>query len=138
VDAPNLAEQIAAEAVKHAEVVKHQGQQRFTMRLDPPELGKLIVEMQRTEHGLTMRVNAADPVTLGLIQSSLEELNASLGRQDSVFQEVNIDVSTGGEFQQSFADRSSQQALGKSKSRMSSDPPATSPPDNQQNVDFVA
>lgn len=138
VDAPNLAEQIATEAVRHADVVKHQGQQRFTMRLDPPELGKLVVEMQRTEKGLTMRVNAADPVTLGLIQSSLDELNTSLGQQDSVFQEVNIDVTTGGAFQESLNDRSSQQSQRKGREAAPDSTPTPSAVSHDQNVDFVA
>lgn len=140
VDAPNLAEQIASEAVKHAEIVKHQGQQRFTMRLDPPELGKLVVEMERTDKGLTMRVNAVDPATLGLIQTSLEELNSNLSQQDSVFQEMNIDVTTGGASEESFNDRSSERSIGENKQHVLAEddgaPKATTAID--KSVSFVA
>lgn len=139
VDPPNLAEQIANEAVKHAEVVKHQGQQRFTMRLDPPELGKLVVEMERTERGIALRVNAVDPATLGLIQSSVDELNSNLtNQQDSIFQEVNIDVTTGEDSHRSFDDRDPKRTIRHTDELLKSDDPQTSRTANQQNVDFVA
>jgi flagellar hook-length control protein FliK len=91
----DVAEQIASEAVRHAEVVKDVGRQTFTMRLDPPELGKLTIEMTKTIDGMVLKVHAAEAATLSLIESSIDDLNNRLSQSDSIFQEMEVDVRTG-------------------------------------------
>lgn len=102
----HIAEQIADSLFEHAEVVKHKGEHRFTMRLDPPELGQLEIEMEHTEGRLAIRINAADPVSFRFIQATVDELSANLHQQDSVFHEVNIDITTGGDSNQPDRDES--------------------------------
>lgn len=63
-----------------------------------------MVEMERTDTGINLRVNAIDPATLGLLQASVNELNSNLSQQDSIFQEVDIDVTTGDGSEQSADD----------------------------------
>ena len=105
-----LAEQIAHETLKHAEVVKHHGTQRFTMRLDPPRLGQLVIEMERTEHGIALRMSAGDPATLSLIRASVNDLSRDLAQHESIFQEVNIDVTTDDHSSDSRRDETFQKA----------------------------
>jgi len=137
IDPPaDLAQQIANEAVRHAELVKHQGQQRFTMRLDPPELGELEIEMERTVDGISLRVHAVEATTMSMIQDSLDLLSRDPNQQDSVFQEMNIDVSTGNH---SSPGHSHQKQTHHNQSPLlSANDPGEAPQQETEEVSFVA
>lgn len=98
---PDAAQQIASEALRHAEIVRNEGQHRFTIRLDPPELGEVVVDMVQDGTELSMHVRVAEAKTGELLQSVVDDLsNGLLGGDDSSFVNVSVDVSTGGSSQQ--------------------------------------
>lgn len=91
-----IAEQLATEVSRRVETSVVDGQERFTMRLDPPELGELVISMRRTASGIELHVEAADPATMNLIQNGIDQMKSDPERSGSVFQQLNIDVTTGG------------------------------------------
>ncbi|MCA9035257.1 MAG: flagellar hook-length control protein FliK [Planctomycetaceae bacterium] len=50
----------------------------MTMRLDPPDLGELVIQMSRTEQGLNIRVTALEPVTMDMLQARGSEIEQQL------------------------------------------------------------
>lgn len=92
----DIAEQLAAEVSRRVERSVVDGQERFTMRLDPPELGELVISMRRTAGGIELHVEAADPATMNLIQNGIDQLKSDPARPSSIFQQLNIDVTTSG------------------------------------------
>jgi len=91
----DIMQQLATEVVQRVQTLEVNREQRFTLRLDPPELGKLVISMRRTASGIELHVDAADPVTQNLIQAGFDELNSDSTDTDSVFRQLNIDVTTG-------------------------------------------
>lgn len=91
----DLPRQIAARALGEAEVLEPGDSSRFRMKLDPPELGSVLIDMQKTARGTTITVTAADPATQQLLQDSLQQLNQSDSGEPSVFDHLNFDLSSG-------------------------------------------
>lgn len=91
----DLPRQIAARAMGEAEVLETGDSSRFRMKLDPPELGSVMIEMQKTIHGTTITVSAADPATQQLLQDSLQQLNQSDSDEPSVFDHLDFNLSNG-------------------------------------------
>ncbi|MEZ6132246.1 MAG: flagellar hook-length control protein FliK [Planctomycetaceae bacterium] len=102
---PNVVEQLAAEVTRRVETLSDGGQQRFIIRLDPPELGRMVISMKRTVGGIEMHVDAADPETLNLIQAGLDRLSHEAPDTESIFRQLNIDVTTGSGSGRSDQDR---------------------------------
>lgn len=96
-NAVEIAEQLATEVSRRVETSVVNGQERFTMRLDPPELGELVISMRRTADGIELHVDAADPATMNLIQNGIDQLKGDSERAGSIFQQLNIDVTTSGQ-----------------------------------------
>ena len=88
----DLARQLADQALRHAEIVQQHGHHRFTMRLDPPELGQLLVEMKRTTRGVSLHVVASDSTTARILQRGANAAVESLADSDSIFQNARIEL----------------------------------------------
>jgi flagellar hook-length control protein FliK len=54
------------------------GQRSFEMLLDPPELGRLFIQMTRGAKGLEVRISAEDDRVGGILQSSAADLQQAL------------------------------------------------------------
>lgn len=94
-DPTNLPRQIAARVLGEAEVLEAGDSTRFRMKLDPPELGSVMIEMQKSVQGTTITVTAADPATQQLLQDSLQQLNQSHADESSIFENLAFDLSNG-------------------------------------------
>ena len=91
----DIAQQIAARSLSEAEVLNPGDSSRFRIRLDPPELGKLLVELHKTAQGTTVTVTAADPATQQLLRDSLQQLNQSHSDDAGIFETLDFDLATG-------------------------------------------
>ncbi len=91
----DIAQQIAARSLSEAEVLDPGDSSRFRIRLDPPELGKLLVELHKTAQGTTVTVTAADPATQQLLRDSLQQLNQSHSDDAGIFETLDFDLATG-------------------------------------------
>jgi hypothetical protein len=86
----SVIERVAAEISTHT----RQGQQEVTMRLEPPELGSLKIELVLDGDRLQARVTAEVADTRNLIQTHLPELREAL--QAHKLDLVNVQVDLGG------------------------------------------
>ncbi|MEZ6123120.1 MAG: flagellar hook-length control protein FliK [Planctomycetaceae bacterium] len=139
-DLPSLSQQIIRDAQVHASAVERDGRMTYTMRLDPPELGQIVVEMRQTRKGLSMHLSVSDGSTLELVRASLADITGSLQQDDSVFQQLNIDVTTGGrqhgQDSEEFLSRNEPSLPRGTENRNNPEPRATSADSGQ--VSFVA
>ncbi len=76
--------------VKSVQVAQAQGGSRVQLRLDPPELGMLRIEMRQTENGLMLQMQASTPKAQQMLQQSSGELRAALESQG--FPNTQIEV----------------------------------------------
>ncbi len=63
---------------------------QLSVRLDPPELGALRIQVRTTADGLQMHVEAAEDVTLEMLASRVPEIEQLLKHQDVEFSRVTI------------------------------------------------
>ncbi|WP_197443701.1 flagellar hook-length control protein FliK [Maioricimonas rarisocia] len=73
-----VTEQVVASALERARIVQQEGQTRMELQLSPPELGRIRIEISRTERGLKMRVAAESPATAQLLRTNLGEIQSQL------------------------------------------------------------
>lgn len=66
--------------------------QKATIRLDPPNLGKMDISIHYESGKLQVQIQAAQPEVTRLLQQVSHEMRASLSEQNSV--QVNVQVST--------------------------------------------
>lgn len=75
-------DQIVANSMKESHLVEHEGSQRFHMRLDPPELGRLTVEIHRNSAGhVSLHLTAASAETHVLLERHTTEITQALQDQ---------------------------------------------------------
>ncbi len=70
----------------------------FSVRLDPPELGEVLVRLKKTEGGIMMRIVAIDPTTQQLLEQHETDLSESLLSEQS---ELSMELGDRSEFQRS-------------------------------------
>jgi flagellar hook-length control protein FliK len=91
--APSVAEQIGHAIQARLEVAPDEGRIDFHLRLDPPELGQVRVQLTLTNQTLTARLVAHDDSTRQLIQGQMEALRQRL--QETGLGLGQLDVSGG-------------------------------------------
>ena len=82
-----LSSQTARAIVHHFETHKPEENETLTVRLDPPELGELTIELSKTRDGLAVRVTARESVTMDMLLARGSEIEQHLKNQ-------NVDVAT--------------------------------------------
>jgi len=75
-------EHLVREIVQRVEFLQDQEQQQFKMRLDPPELGEMLIKIRRHQGNVAVQLQAVQPATASLIQPSLESLQELLKKHD--------------------------------------------------------
>lgn len=75
-------EHLVREIVQRVEFRQDQEQQQFKMRLDPPELGEMLIKIRRYQGNVAVKLHAVQPTTASLIQPSLESLQELLKKHD--------------------------------------------------------
>lgn len=96
----SLPRQIATRVLSEAELLESGNSSTFRMKLDPPELGSVMIEMQKTLMGTTITVTAADAATQQLLQDSLHNLNQSNSGEPGLFDSLTFDLANGEQGQQ--------------------------------------
>jgi flagellar hook-length control protein FliK len=76
--------------IKSVHVTQSQNGSRVQLRLDPPELGTLRIEMKQTENGLHLQLQATTPKAQQLLQQHSNELRSTLESQG--FHNTRIEV----------------------------------------------
>jgi flagellar hook-length control protein FliK len=90
-----------------------QKQNRATIRLDPPFLGKLEVQIRIADDATTVTIQTQHPQTRDLIEAASSRLRDML--QDNGYQNVNVDVSQRQDQQQAQAQTASADDLGEAE-----------------------
>lgn len=136
----NLPQQIATRALSEAEVLESGDSSHFRMKLDPPELGSVMIEMQKTILGTTITVTAADPVTHQLLQDSLQNLNQNDAGEPGLFDNLTFDLATGdqGQQQQQQEDSRSDSRVVRIAENRPASTGSNTHSDTTSEVDFVA
>lgn len=93
-EAPPVAEQIGHAILARIEVATAEGRIDFHLRLDPPELGQVRVQLTLTEQTLTARLVVRDDAARQLVQSQMETLRQRL--QETGLSLGQLDVSGDG------------------------------------------
>jgi hypothetical protein len=122
-------DQLVSTAVVRADLVAEGTSQRFTMRLDPPSLGEMVIQIHRDSSGaVAVHVSAASPQTHALLEQHGQEISRSLNEQGLSLS--NLDLSQQqqqGHSQNHAAASEFQEAARLRSSLMSSSAPAARP-----------
>jgi|GEM_PF-4305377 len=86
----DVTEQVVAGALERARVVRQEGQSRMELQLTPPELGRIRIEISRTERGLKMRVAAESPATATILKSNLGEIQSHFEAAEMPVDSVDV------------------------------------------------
>ncbi len=77
-----LSAQVSRAVLEHLERGSTSETDRLTVRLDPPELGEMTIELSKTKDGLSVRVTAREAVTMDMLLSRGSEIEQHLKSQD--------------------------------------------------------
>lgn len=77
-----LSAQVSRAVLEHLERGSTAETDRLTVRLDPPELGEMTIELSKTKDGLAVRVTAREAVTMDMLLSRGSEIEQHLKSQD--------------------------------------------------------
>ncbi len=80
------------QVVKSVQVTQSQGGSRVQLRLDPPELGMLRIEMRQTENGLMLQMQASTPKAQQMLQQNSGELRAALESQGFANTQIEVQL----------------------------------------------
>ncbi|MBL8816032.1 MAG: flagellar hook-length control protein FliK [Planctomyces sp.] len=73
-----LSTQVSQAIYQHLYLNRERDNSSMTVRLDPPELGELVIRLSRTDDGLAVRVSAREPVTMDMLLARGEEIESNL------------------------------------------------------------
>ena len=105
-------EQIAELTSRHVLMTNEAGRQRFIMKLDPGELGEVVIDIQRRTDGkFEVRLSAASPETRARLQEQTGEIIQSFTRQGIDLAEYAV----GSTESHDFSDHSGQQEAGQER-----------------------
>lgn len=77
-----LSAQVSRAVLEHLERGSNSDNDRLTVRLDPPELGEMTIELSKTKDGLAVRVTAREAVTMDMLLARGSEIEQQLKSQD--------------------------------------------------------
>jgi hypothetical protein len=77
-----LSTQVSRAVLDHWERPAAQESESLTLRLDPPELGEMVIELSKTRDGLAIRVSAREAVTMEMLFSRGHEIESHLRGRD--------------------------------------------------------
>lgn len=92
--------------VRHVAAAHNRGESRVQIRLEPPELGTLRIDIQRQNDMMVLRFEAATPQTQQLLQQTAADLKAALDSQG--FANTQIDVQLRQEIKTAPSERQAQ------------------------------
>jgi len=78
--------------VRAARVAQARGASRIQIRLEPPELGFLRIEIKHSSNGLNLQLQATNPKTQQILQQNAHELRAALESQGLQPRQIEIQL----------------------------------------------
>lgn len=102
-----LSSQVSQAIYEQLQSSRAHNDSQLTLRLDPPDLGELVISLSRSEDGIAVRVTAREPVTMDMLLARGSEIEQQLRGKDldlSSLEFLSPDFASGG------FDRSSQQS----------------------------
>ncbi|QDT32810.1 Flagellar hook-length control protein FliK [Thalassoglobus polymorphus] len=99
--AGKVIQKVVAETMAQLSAAQSKIDSSFSVRLDPPELGEVLVRLKKTEGGLMMRIVAIDPTTQQLLEHHETELSESLQSEQPEQSELSMELGDRSEFQRS-------------------------------------
>jgi len=78
-----ISQQVVSIVREHLVEITRHGDSSLAFRLDPPELGELLVRVSRSDEGLALKVTVREPVTLEMLLSRGHQIESGL-RGESV------------------------------------------------------
>ncbi|MCA9012744.1 MAG: flagellar hook-length control protein FliK [Planctomycetaceae bacterium] len=76
-----LSGQVSQAVLQHIEHTGVRSQDSLTIRLDPPELGEMRIELSKTADGLAVRVTACEALTMDMLLARGQEIESQLRSQ---------------------------------------------------------
>jgi flagellar hook-length control protein FliK len=87
-----LTTQLTRSILEFTRVESPEGESTLRLRLDPPELGELVISMDRSSDKLAVRVEAIEPSTLDMLLARGAEIEEQL-RRGSEFSDLDFNAS---------------------------------------------
>ncbi len=85
-----LSNQVTTAIYEHVQKEGGRDDSSMTLRLDPPDLGELVISLTRSEDGITVRVTAREPVTMDMLLARGEEIEGRLRDQQLNLSEIEF------------------------------------------------
>ena len=76
-----LSNQVSQAIMEHIERNSVRSNETLSVRLDPPELGEMTIELSKTNEGLAVRVTAREAVTMDMLFARGQEIESQLRGQ---------------------------------------------------------
>ena len=92
-------QQVVSETMDRMSMVRKVGTSDFTVRLDPPELGEVLVKLRKADDGIKVRVRAVNSETQTLVADNIQNLSDALLEFDSTL-DLMSDAESHAEFEQ--------------------------------------
>lgn len=92
-----VVQQVMEPTLLQMESVQRNGNTEFTVRLDPPELGEILVRLKKSEGGILMRVTAIEKTTQAILEQNEQDLMKSMSDNGA---EVSLEFGQESEFGQ--------------------------------------
>ncbi len=73
-----LSSQVSRAVLEHLEKQSSPELESLTVRLDPAELGEMVIQLSKTKEGLAVRVTAREPVTMDMLLARGHEIETQL------------------------------------------------------------
>lgn len=87
-----LSAQVSRAIVQHFERNADGNAESLTVRLDPPELGELTIELERNQDGLSVRVTAREAVTMDMLLARGSEIETQLRQRDLNLSDIQFQM----------------------------------------------
>ncbi|MCX6345523.1 MAG: flagellar hook-length control protein FliK [Armatimonadetes bacterium] len=89
-----LQTKIIDQLVREVKLRQFQGQSDLTVKLNPPELGQIRLQITQTANGLTTQINASSEVVRGLLQAHIPALTNALADAGLKMDQVSVTSET--------------------------------------------
>jgi len=100
--APALTQRVRAAVIRGSQLARRDGRSELTLRLHPPGLGRLKVQVEMRDGELTVRIKAENPDVREALQSQLSSLNRAFRAAEVDVARVEVgtyDPGTSGDWQ---------------------------------------
>lgn len=99
--------QIATETLQRLAIVEQSGSTTFTVRLDPPHLGQVIIKLEHSSAGITMKIHAMNADTQALLNERFPEIAQGMFEHDpGIALSIDADANSSAQYERPVRDES--------------------------------